>query len=130
VPFSYLDLEVHDGYVDGRIRAHLTDLAPVLGVSDPRELLEPTVINAHRRQLQSYLAARIAFENDGFARAEWGQLAIVDESQALELQFRIPGNPPARSHSTPTCSRPTRTTRRSSTSMRTASCASSSSSRR
>src|SRR5690606_23586230 len=31
VPFSYLDLEVSDGAVDGRIRVHLTDIAPVLG---------------------------------------------------------------------------------------------------
>jgi hypothetical protein len=94
VPFSYLDLEVHDGYVDGRIRAHLTDLAPALGVADPRQLLEPAVINAHRQQMQRYFASRIAFEHGGFARAEWGQVAIVDESQALELSFRIPGEPP------------------------------------
>ena len=93
VPFSYLDLEVHDGAVDGRIRAHLVDLAPVLGLSDPRALLDPAVRNAHRQQIERYLASRIAFENGGFARARWGEMAVVDENEAIELTFTIPGRP-------------------------------------
>lgn len=95
VPFSYLDLEVHDTAVDGRIRAHLTDLAPVLGLSDPRALLDPTVREAHRAEIERYFASRIAFENGGFARARWGEMAVVDADEALELAFSIPGAPAA-----------------------------------
>jgi len=93
VPFSYLDLEVHDGEVDGRIRVHLVDLAPVLGIEDPRELLKPEVRNPRLPEIERYLAARIAFENGGFQRAEWSQAAIVDDEQAIEIEFRIPGRP-------------------------------------
>jgi hydrogenase/urease accessory protein HupE len=93
VPFSYLDLEVHDSAVDGRVRAHLIDLAPVLGLSDPRALLDPGVRNAHRAEIERYLASRIAFENGGFARAEWGAMTVVDENEAIELTFTIPGAP-------------------------------------
>ena len=93
VPFSYLDLEVHDGEIDGRIRVHLVDLAPVLGIEDPSELLQPEVRAASLGEIERYFAARIDFEGDGFRRAEWGTAAIVDEGAALEIEFRIPGRP-------------------------------------
>ena len=93
VPFSYLDIEVQDEAVTGRIRVHLVDLAPVLGIADPRDLLDPAVQAAHRARIERYLAARIAFESGGFARAAWGPIAVVDESEALQLEFRIPGRP-------------------------------------
>ena len=93
VPFSYLDLEVSDEAVEGRVRAHLTDLAPVLGIADPQDLLRLEVISARRAEIERYLAARIALDADAFARAEWGQVRIVDENEALEFEFRIPGRP-------------------------------------
>ncbi|MBT2135753.1 HupE/UreJ family protein [Croceibacterium sp. LX-88] len=94
VPFSYLDLEVHDDAVTGRVRAHLTDIAPVLGIADPQTLLDPQVQAAHQAQIERYIASRISFENGGFARAKWGGLAVVDEDEALELTFTIEGKPP------------------------------------
>ncbi|KRA81203.1 HupE/UreJ family protein [Altererythrobacter sp. Root672] len=93
VPFSYLDLEVHDDAVTGRVRAHLTDIAPILGIADPQSLLDPQVQAARRVEIERYLASHIAFENDGFARAEWGPIAVVDENEALELTFTIKGTP-------------------------------------
>jgi len=93
VPFSYLDIEVQDEAVTGRIRVHLVDLAPVLGIADPQDLLDPAVRNTHRAQIERYLASRIAFANGGFRRAEWGEIAVVDENEALQLEFRIPGRP-------------------------------------
>lgn len=93
VPFSYLDVEVQDGAVEGRIRAHLTDLAAVLQLADPEALLDPQVRAAHRPAIERYLASRIALGDGGFARAEWGPFAVVDDNEALELEFRIPGSP-------------------------------------
>jgi hydrogenase/urease accessory protein HupE len=94
VPFSYLDLEVEDAAIEGRIRAHLVDLAPVLGLDDPRDLLDPAVRAAHRGRIERYLASRLALEGGGFRRAEWGEAQVVDEDEALQLEFRIPGPPP------------------------------------
>lgn len=93
VPFSYLDLEVRDAAVDGRIRVHLVDIAPVLGISDPQQLLDPAVRDANRARIERYLASRVAFERGGFRRAEWGPMAVVDENEAIELTFRIAGEP-------------------------------------
>jgi hydrogenase/urease accessory protein HupE len=93
VPFSYLDLEVHDSAVDGRIRVHLNDLAPILGLDDPQALLDRGVRSAHRAEIERYIASRIAFENGGFQRARWGAMTVVDENEAIELTFTIPGVP-------------------------------------
>ena len=94
VPFSYLDLVVGDQAVDGKIRAHLRDAGPVLGIPDWTELLRPDVREAHRSALEAYFASHIAFENGGFRRAEWGAMRIVDSNEAVEIDFHIPGKPP------------------------------------
>lgn len=94
VPFSYLDIELHDGGIDGKVRAHLRDLAPVLGIADPAELLRPQVQQAQRQAIERYLASRIELGDGAFRRAQWGGIAVVDANEALELAFRIPGRPP------------------------------------
>lgn len=93
VPFSYLDLEVHDDAVDGRVRVHLVDIAPVVGLADSSLLLDPAVREASRSRIERYLASRIAFGRGGFARADWGAMSVVDDDEAIELPFRIPGEP-------------------------------------
>src|SRR5687768_1303858 len=85
VPFSYLDLEVGDAAVTGKVRVHLRDAAPVLGIANPAELLKPAVRAAQRERLERYLASRIELENDAFARAQWGPMAIVDADEAVEV---------------------------------------------
>lgn len=92
-PFSYLDLEVEDQAISGRIRVHLIDIAPVLGIADPHELLEGHVLAARTPDIGQYLASRIELARGGFARAEWGHAVIVDENEAIELPFTIPGEP-------------------------------------
>jgi len=93
VPFSYLDLEVRDAAVDGRIRVHLVDLAPVLGLADPQALLDPEVRATHRAAIESYIASRLTFERGGFQRARWGTIAVVDADEAIEIPFSIAGPP-------------------------------------
>src|SRR5688500_11297085 len=94
VPFSYLDVEVQDAAIEGRVRVHLVDLAPVLGLTDPRDLLDPAVRTAHRGRIERYLASRLALDGAGFRRAEWGEAQVLDDGEALQLAFRIAGPPP------------------------------------
>jgi len=93
VPFSYLDVEVEDDAVAGRLRVHLTDLAPVIGLADPQALLNPQVREARKGAMQRYLASRIALADGSFARAQWGPIAVVDANEALEFTYRIDGKP-------------------------------------
>lgn len=93
VPFSYLDLELHEDAITGKVRVHLRDAAPVLGIPEPAELLKPQVREAHRQQLESYLASGLTLNGNAFAGARWGSMAIVDANEAVELPFRIQGKP-------------------------------------
>jgi hydrogenase/urease accessory protein HupE len=94
VPFSYLDLHVGDQAVEGRLRVHLTDLAPVFGLAEPEALLRPEVLETQRRAVQRYLASRIVLSGlgngNGFANATWGAIAIVDDDEALQFDFALP----------------------------------------
>lgn len=94
VPFSYVDIEVGDSAIDGKVRVHLRDAGPVLGIEDWAELLGPQARAAHRAALQAYLAARIDIDGGALRRARWGAARIVDDNEAIELDFRIPGAPP------------------------------------
>src|SRR5690606_19154989 len=94
VPFSYLDLRVGEQAVEGRMRVHLTDLAPVLGLAQPEALLQPAVLNAQRPAMQRYLASRIALtglgQGNALVRATWGRIASVDDREAPQFAFRLP----------------------------------------
>jgi hydrogenase/urease accessory protein HupE len=74
---------------------HLTDLAPVLGLAEPESLLHPEVRATQRQAMQRYLASRIALTGLGrgnaVASATWGPITIVDENEALQFDFRLPG---------------------------------------
>ncbi|MEO6386922.1 MAG: HupE/UreJ family protein [Croceibacterium sp.] len=94
VPFSYLDLVVEPGALDGKVRVHLRDAAPMLGIADPADLLNPQVREAHRQQFVRYLSERITLNGDTFRRAEWGPMTIVDANEAIEITFDIAGKPP------------------------------------
>jgi hydrogenase/urease accessory protein HupE len=95
VPFSYLELDVQEDAMEGRVRAHLVDLAPLLGIEDPEDLLRPEVLSARRQEIERHLASRIVLGESAMNRAEWSGVAIVDEREALEFRFRISGEPPA-----------------------------------
>jgi hydrogenase/urease accessory protein HupE len=95
VPFSYLDLELGDEAIEGRLRVHLSDVAPVVGLADPNALLDGHVFEANRPQIEAYLASRIDLDGARFRTVDWGQPGIVDMNEAVEMPFRIAGAPPA-----------------------------------
>ncbi|OYW45703.1 MAG: hypothetical protein B7Z33_07710 [Sphingomonadales bacterium 12-68-11] len=91
VPFSYVDVELADNAIEGRVRFHLTDAAPILGLVDPEELLRPEVVAAHRAQIERYLEDHIKLDGRYLTDVEWGKVAVVDANEALEFSYRIPG---------------------------------------
>jgi hydrogenase/urease accessory protein HupE len=93
VPYSYLALDLRDDGIEGTVTVHLTDIAPVVGVADLTAFDDRQLLRAHRHDIERYLASRIALGPPGFERAEWGQMAVVDDGEALALDFRIPGEP-------------------------------------
>src|ERR1700744_367467 len=46
-PFSYLDINLHDGVADGTLTVHVLDPAHELGVSPADRLYDPAVMQAN-----------------------------------------------------------------------------------
>ncbi|BBC74383.1 HupE/UreJ protein [Altererythrobacter sp. B11] len=92
-PFSYLDLDLRDGAIEGSVTFHVIDGAHDLGLSQPRRLLEPAVLTAEEATIERVLAARLqAGGVPGPIR--WTGAAAKAADDAVRLSFQIPGAPP------------------------------------
>jgi hypothetical protein len=100
VPFSYLDLEVHDTAVDGRIRVHLVDLAPVLGLADPRDLLRPECASPHRARSNATSPRASRSRTAGSSARDGAGMASGRRRRGDRADLLDPGPPEARSRST------------------------------
>jgi hydrogenase/urease accessory protein HupE len=94
-PFSYLDVRLNAGGVNGTLVVHDLDAAHDLGITQADSLMDPAVAAGHRDQLVSLLSPRIAIEFDGRPVAiVWGAIDVVPERQSLRLSFTIADRPP------------------------------------
>lgn len=90
-PYSYLDLRLRAGQLEGTLTVHVLDLAHDLQVTPPEALLDATQVEAQRAALLTLLRARLTLVADGraldFALA---QLEPLPDRQALALHLRFP----------------------------------------
>jgi hydrogenase/urease accessory protein HupE len=101
VPFSYLDINLHDGQIDGTLTVHVVDAAHELGVADPERLLDPSVLRPLQQALIQRLAPRLSLRTDHRLKLEWTGVepgsrtaALTTNKAALKLSFRIPNERP------------------------------------
>jgi hypothetical protein len=89
-PFSYLDVNLHDGVADGTITMHVLDAGHDLGVSPAERLYAPGVLNARSKALEADLEKGLFLRSgDKPLKLEWtGILAAPDQSQ-IRLSYRI-----------------------------------------
>lgn len=93
-PFSFLDLIVRAGGVDGTLVLHVEDVAHDLGIAPADRLLDPGVTAQVRDRLVAVLAPRLAVRTDTGGSIEWGSLEPAADRHGVALQFRIPGAAP------------------------------------
>src|SRR5688572_16599904 len=94
-PFSYLDLRLNAGGVNGTLVVHDLDAAHDLGITQADALLDPAVAAKHRDALVQLLSPRITIEFDGRpVTITWGAIEVVPERQSLRLAFTIADPPP------------------------------------
>lgn len=92
-PFSYLDLRLHQGRLEGALVAHVIDLAHELGMAQSEAFLDPATLEAKREALLQLLRARLTITADGRALSpELVRLEPLPEQQAISLHLRFPGN--------------------------------------
>jgi hydrogenase/urease accessory protein HupE len=95
-PFSYLDLRLNAGGVNGTLVVHDLDAAHDLGITQADSLLDSAVAARHRDALVNLLSPRITIEFDGRPVAiSWGAIDVVPERQSVRLAFTIADPPPA-----------------------------------
>jgi hydrogenase/urease accessory protein HupE len=95
-PFSYLDLRLSQGQLEGTLVVHIIDLAHDLNVEPPAKLLAPALAESKRGDILSLLRARLLLTNDG--RPLDPELLSVEpmlerEAIALHLRFHMSAPP-------------------------------------
>ncbi len=89
-PFSYLDLRVKQGQLEGALVAHVVDLAHELGVSPSEQMLDPAASEAKRDAILQLLRARLIVSVDGRVLVpELLRLTPLSDRQAISLYLRF-----------------------------------------
>ena len=96
VPFSYLDLRLQPGGVEGWLVAHIFDVAHDLNIEPADRLLDSTFAAARASAIVNLLAPRLIVAADGRPiKGEWSGLEVLAERQSLRLHVRFPtASPP------------------------------------
>ncbi len=93
-PFSFLDLLIRAGGVDGTLVLHVEDVAHDLGIAPADRLLDSSVTAQVRDRLVALLQPRLGVRTDTASVIEWGALEPSADRHGVVLRFRIPGPAP------------------------------------
>src|SRR4029450_6017164 len=81
-PFSYLDLKISSGTLDGTLVVHDFDVAHDLGIADPTSLHNPEFAAKYRDMLTRLMDSRLTLSADGGRRTlEWTNFETLAERQ-------------------------------------------------
>lgn len=94
VPFSYLDLRIEQGAIEGSLVVHVFDAAHDLDVTPIERLLDGADVEATKRYaaaLTAMLARRFTVAADGrVLDVTWGGVEPIVDRQSLRLRFTCP----------------------------------------
>ncbi len=89
IPFSYLDLNLRTGRIDGSLVVHTLDLAHDLQIDVPERLLEAEFLDSQRQRIVSLLDSRLRLQADGRTlEPEWMSFEPLPERQDVRLRMR------------------------------------------
>jgi hydrogenase/urease accessory protein HupE len=92
-PFSYLDLRLGQGQLEGALTVHVIDLAHDLNVTPEAALFDVTLAESKREAIVSLLRSRLRLSADGRAlEMELLRLEPLLDRQAMALHLRFPTN--------------------------------------
>lgn len=88
VPFSYLDLRLRAGAIEGTLVAHVADLGHDLKVEPVERLLDPALALPQSRAIADMFSRRLVVAVDGRAIApRWSDVEVLAERQSLRIRF-------------------------------------------
>ena len=90
VPFSYLDLRLNAGQIEGALVAHIVDLAHDLNVDPPETLLDAKVAESMKDAIAELIRARLTLLADGQpAGLELFRVEPLPDRQALSCDLSL-----------------------------------------
>lgn len=89
VPFTYLDLRVQPGAIEGTLVAHIIDIAHDLQIAPPEQLLDPAVASGRSRAFAALMNGRLQLLADGrLLTPDWGDAEPLADRQSLRIRVR------------------------------------------
>ena len=90
-PFSYLDLRLQKGALEGSLVAHIFDLSHDLKIEPAERLLDPAIATQQSRAIADLFAQRLSIAADGRTLTpRWSDAEVVPDRQGLRLRFTVP----------------------------------------
>jgi len=90
-PYSWLDLRLGPDRLEGRVTAHIVDLAHECGLASPDSLLDPGALARHEPALRAALASRLLLMADGrLLRPEWTGMELLPPRKSVAFTWRTP----------------------------------------
>ena len=97
-PFSYVDLRLQPGLMQGSIVAHIFDVAHDLNIAKPDQLLDPAIASQQSRAFAALMGPRLTVSADGQVLApEWSEIDVIPDRQSIRIHLRYRlASPPGR----------------------------------
>jgi hydrogenase/urease accessory protein HupE len=90
VPFSYLDLRLNGGQIEGTLVLHIVDLAHDLNVNPPERLLDAKVAESKKDAIAELIRTRLTLLADGQpVELELSRVEPLADRQALSCELRL-----------------------------------------
>jgi hydrogenase/urease accessory protein HupE len=96
VPFSYLDLRIEHGAIEGALVVHIFDVGHDLNVEPPDQLLNPATLRLRSGDIATMLGRRFVVSADGRdLMPKWSRAEAIAERQSIRfpLRFAAPASP-------------------------------------
>ena len=88
-PFSYVDLRLQPGLIQGSVVAHIFDVAHDLDIANAERLLDPAFAAQQSRAFAALLTPRLIVSADGQALTpEWSEIDVIPDRQSIRIQLR------------------------------------------
>lgn len=90
-PFSYLDINLHDGMADGTLTVHVADPAHDLGISPAERLYTPQLLQARLKDIAERLNQGLYLRaGDRPLTPQWTGVTPLPSQNQLRFSYRIP----------------------------------------
>ena len=95
-PFSYLDVRLQDGRIDGSLVVHVIDVAHDMGLPSPDILLDPKEVARGRQHIAALIEPRLELRTGRRLDLEWTEVTALPATVVVVGASAVPAETPER----------------------------------